>query len=273
MSDQFQPNKLEDSGAKWAQAFTEQVLNRGIPVDEDLMLGWFCNAIEIAHDHRVNTRADLSPSVSREGIAVKPLEFKTTWSHIWRCDEAGMMLVDESKYITGDKFVVYFCNWPIRDDDGKVTFFCSLERAKSAAQIYHQSRILSALTPGDTDAMTIAKYDDELRKAQQALKSVQRLISYPVAEEINPQGYDIRPVSKALVGAVYEVVNNCLTNTPAPTDQSDNPVTVAEADKNRLLDEKITLENSFGNGPYLDGLLRSRISQIDTALRALSEGE
>jgi len=42
-----------DDAEKWAEAFKQIVLDRGLIIDEDLMIGWFANAIEVAHDHRV----------------------------------------------------------------------------------------------------------------------------------------------------------------------------------------------------------------------------
>jgi hypothetical protein len=49
-----------DDGAKWAAEFKRVVLDRNIKVDEGLMLGWFCNAIEIAHDHRMEPKDTLT---------------------------------------------------------------------------------------------------------------------------------------------------------------------------------------------------------------------
>jgi hypothetical protein len=44
----------------------------------------------------------------------------------------------------------------------------------------------------------------------------------------------------------------------------------AEGDAERLEDERWRLMNSFGNGPYRDGQLQSRIDEIDGQLKALT---
>jgi hypothetical protein len=38
------------SGADWAKAFMEQFRERKGDIDEELMLGWFCNAIMRGYD-------------------------------------------------------------------------------------------------------------------------------------------------------------------------------------------------------------------------------
>jgi len=43
-------SELADDGAKWAAAFCE----RHPEIDEGTMIGWFCNAIEVAHDTRTD---------------------------------------------------------------------------------------------------------------------------------------------------------------------------------------------------------------------------
>jgi len=44
--------ELKDDASKWAAAFMEHFPDCG--VDEDTMLGWFANAIEVSHDHRID---------------------------------------------------------------------------------------------------------------------------------------------------------------------------------------------------------------------------
>ena len=49
-------SELKDSGSLWAKAFIRVVKDNNMTIkdiDEDLMLGWFCNAIECSHDYRV----------------------------------------------------------------------------------------------------------------------------------------------------------------------------------------------------------------------------
>jgi hypothetical protein len=36
----------------WAQEFMDVVVEQGVAIDEDLMLGWFANAIMCGWDHR-----------------------------------------------------------------------------------------------------------------------------------------------------------------------------------------------------------------------------
>ena len=48
---------------------------------------------------------------------------------------------------------------------------------------------------------------------------------------------------------------------------SDNPTRRLE----RLEEERNTLMNSFGHGPFRDGLCRDRIAQIDAEIRALAK--
>lgn len=43
---------LGDDAVKWAAAFQQIIINGGVPIDEALMVGWFANAIETAHDRR-----------------------------------------------------------------------------------------------------------------------------------------------------------------------------------------------------------------------------
>ena len=43
----------QDDAAKWAAAFCQIRAKHGFPIDESNMIGWFANAIEIAHDHRL----------------------------------------------------------------------------------------------------------------------------------------------------------------------------------------------------------------------------
>ncbi len=53
-------SELEDSASKWAKAFCQTMRDNNRtagPDDEGLMLGWFANAIEVAHDHRMQNRA------------------------------------------------------------------------------------------------------------------------------------------------------------------------------------------------------------------------
>ena len=42
-----------DDAAKWAAAFCQIRALHGFPIDESNMIGWFANAIEIAHDKRM----------------------------------------------------------------------------------------------------------------------------------------------------------------------------------------------------------------------------
>jgi len=48
----------QDSGQKWGKAFCQMQKKHGFPVNEYIMAGWFANAIEIAHNHRMTARAD-----------------------------------------------------------------------------------------------------------------------------------------------------------------------------------------------------------------------
>lgn len=41
-----------DDAQKWAAAFQQIVMDRGITIDEGLMIGWFANAIEHSSDTR-----------------------------------------------------------------------------------------------------------------------------------------------------------------------------------------------------------------------------
>jgi hypothetical protein len=66
-----------DDGAKWAAEFKRVVLDRNIKVDEGLMLGWFCNAIEIAHDHRTDEPNGVSPA--SEEVEEEVDDFEKTW--------------------------------------------------------------------------------------------------------------------------------------------------------------------------------------------------
>lgn len=43
---------LGDDAAKWAEAFQQIVVRRGVKIDEGLMIGWFANAIEHSSDVR-----------------------------------------------------------------------------------------------------------------------------------------------------------------------------------------------------------------------------
>jgi len=44
----------KDDASKWAEAFCQIQAEYGFPSDEANMLGWFANAIEIAHDYRMS---------------------------------------------------------------------------------------------------------------------------------------------------------------------------------------------------------------------------
>lgn len=43
-----------DDAQGWAKAFKELIIDKGVEIDEDLMLGWFANVIELSHDHRTS---------------------------------------------------------------------------------------------------------------------------------------------------------------------------------------------------------------------------
>lgn len=45
-------NACGDSGFEWAKAFQQRIVDKGIHIDIDLMLGWFANAIEHSSDVR-----------------------------------------------------------------------------------------------------------------------------------------------------------------------------------------------------------------------------
>ena len=36
----------------WAEEFQKKIVNKGIKIDEDLMLGWFANAIMSGYDYK-----------------------------------------------------------------------------------------------------------------------------------------------------------------------------------------------------------------------------
>ena len=46
----------KDDASKWAAAFCQSRDLHGWEPDEAMMLGWFANAIEIAHDYRTRPR-------------------------------------------------------------------------------------------------------------------------------------------------------------------------------------------------------------------------
>lgn len=55
---------LGDDATKWAAAFRELVIDGGVTVDEELMIGWFANAIETAHDKRTGSGPVVLPDGS-----------------------------------------------------------------------------------------------------------------------------------------------------------------------------------------------------------------
>lgn len=50
--------ECKDDASKWAEAFIQMFPNAG--VDGGTMLGWFANAIETAHDHRMSQMPTLT---------------------------------------------------------------------------------------------------------------------------------------------------------------------------------------------------------------------
>ena len=52
------PGDWADDAAKWADAFRKTAINLGYSdMDEGWLIGWFANAIEISHDHRMRAKS------------------------------------------------------------------------------------------------------------------------------------------------------------------------------------------------------------------------
>lgn len=51
---------------KWAEAFQQIVVDKGVKIDESLMIGWFANPIMNMHDHLTGQ----GPVVLPDGSAV-----------------------------------------------------------------------------------------------------------------------------------------------------------------------------------------------------------
>lgn len=55
---------MGDDAAKWAAAFKEIVIDGGVEIDEGLMVTWFANVIETAHDKRTGSGPVVLPDGS-----------------------------------------------------------------------------------------------------------------------------------------------------------------------------------------------------------------
>jgi hypothetical protein len=51
-----------DDAVKWAAAFQEIVIDGPVEIDEELMIGWFANAIEESHSKRTGYDQILHPT-------------------------------------------------------------------------------------------------------------------------------------------------------------------------------------------------------------------
>jgi len=247
-------------------------------------------------------RADLSPS--REGIAVKPL----VWSEAEHCPEGreyhSLTLVG-AYYIgfgsTKGKRCVEYNGNALADENG-VIWFDYLKDAKAAAQADYERRILSALTPGNTDPIA------EWQSMDSAPKDGRKFDVWCVNPE-NPDGQGVRLTDvqmrgdKSGFGFVIHLPNkgvawqyldarepdsvfpawtptHWMPLPPASGEQSDNPV--AEAARALLenlpdcelnwTDAKIAAVKAY--------LKRSSVVEpvslmvaVKAALRALSESE
>lgn len=57
---------VRDDAHKWAEAFQQIVIDRGIPLTDSLMIGWFANAIE--HSETVRRHSATPPPLSEPGF-------------------------------------------------------------------------------------------------------------------------------------------------------------------------------------------------------------
>ncbi len=125
-------SELKDNAFKWAKAFCDVMRDNNRTVgagDEELMLGWFANAIEVAHDHRVR---------NRDKPRVKPLEWKGQLS-----DDAQWIETPIGEYrvfVTGSGYMTILEMRPVTGER-----FEDIGAAKAAAQADYERRILEAL--------------------------------------------------------------------------------------------------------------------------------
>lgn len=81
----------QDDASKWAKDFMRTVDKHNITIDEDFMLGWFANAIEVAHDVRVSRQAleaQADSELSRKQIVDMARLLIARWDNGMACGSA-----------------------------------------------------------------------------------------------------------------------------------------------------------------------------------------
>lgn len=227
--------------------------------------GWrapFSDDIVRAHN-AWNARADLPPAA----VTVKPLK--------WEC-EAGWRW----KGTPPDGFFKSVAKWVSEKADGSgwvhagdKTLYSTAEKAKAAAQADYERRILSVLTPapvvGNTDPMTIAKYDDDPRKVQGGWRDIMTPDELREASD-----WVIAETNYGRPTELHDQLNRLADALEAPpTDQSNAGNPVAEIDDARIAEvtERV-LHDMDETQPAMSKLHHRQF--LKAALRSLAqEGE
>jgi len=82
--------------AQWAKAFQRAIVDKGVEIDEGLMIGWFANAIEYARDTGPREQPEPEREVLKRWVNVWPQEVTRTFHSKSAADENSRWWEDSS---------------------------------------------------------------------------------------------------------------------------------------------------------------------------------